>query len=71
MKVYYARHQESDESYFSTSASDLAAFIGCNANYLREQLNIGRKSFKGYLIDSGELSRIVGRGGFMRDNTQY
>ena len=65
MKVYSATKQKTGESYFSTSASDLAGFVGCNATYLRDKLREKPVvSVKGFICSYGELNRIKRRGKF-------
>ena len=69
MKVYTAINQKENKSYSATSATNLAGFIGCHPNYLRDKLRGSIvTSVKGYLVTSCELERIGGRGGFIRDN---
>ena len=71
MKVYYGKNIETGEEYFTTSGNDLAGFVKCNANHLRETIAKGKNRIKGFYVASGEVNKIRGRGGFMRDNTQF
>ena len=72
MKVYTAINQKENKVYSATSASNVAGFIGCHPNYLRDKLREETiTSVKGYLVTSCELDKIGGRGGFIRDNYRH
>ena len=69
MRVYTAIKEETNEVYSTTSGANLAGFVGCNANYLRDKLRDSPTTrVKGFLVVVAELDRISGRGGFLRDN---